>query len=82
MLSGFVVDALHPGDEALEALRPPVFWGRGTADGVIPGSNIASTAAWLERHATAQTEVYEGLDHSIANRELHDINVFIREHLK
>ena len=38
----------HPGDEALDALRPPVFWGRGTARPRHPGLERSSRRpTWL-----------------------------------
>lgn len=81
MLSGFVVGADHPGDPALAAVRPPVFWGRGTTDRVIPGPAIDWTAVWLPKHADTTTRVYEDLAHGISHAELTDITRFISGHL-
>lgn len=39
-LAGFVVRDEQPGDTALVAARPPVYWGRGETDWVIPGPAI------------------------------------------
>jgi phospholipase/carboxylesterase len=82
VLSGFVAGDSHPGDEALAAVRPPVFWGRGSADPMIPGALIDRTDRWLPNHSTLDSRIYEGLGHSIANRELHDVNTFIGEQLR
>lgn len=81
MLSGFVVGADHPGDAALAAVRPPVFWGRGTADRVIPAPAVDWTAVWLPKHADTTTRVYEDLAHGISRDELTDINAFITRQL-
>ena len=81
MLSGFVVGADHPGDAALAAVRPPVFWGRGTVDRVIPAPAVDWTAVWLPKHADTTTRVYEDLAHGISREELVDINRFITRHL-
>ena len=81
MLSGFVVGANHPGDAALAAARPPVFWGRGTVDQVIPGAAIDWTGVWLPKHAETTTRIYEGLAHGISREELTDITAFIGAHL-
>ncbi len=81
-LSGFVASAEHPKDAALAAIRPPVFWGRGTDDQVIPAAAIDGTKEWLVRHARVETHVYEGLAHSISNDELDDIVSFLNTHGK
>jgi len=81
MLSGFVVGADHPGDAALAAVRPPVFWGRGTLDRVIPGPAIDWTAVWLPKHADVTTRVYKDLAHGVSRDELGDIHSFIAGHL-
>lgn len=81
MLSGFVVGADHPGDPALAAVRPPVFWGRGTADRIIPSPAIDWTAVWLPKHAETEIRVYEDLAHGLSHDELTDINAFIRRQL-
>ena len=43
------------GDERMAQLAPPVFWGRGTADGVIAaGIHRAHASTWLPAHADAR----------------------------
>jgi phospholipase/carboxylesterase len=79
-LSGFVVDGHLDGDERLTSLRPPVFWGRGTEDTVIPASAIERTETWLPFHATVTTRVYEGLAHSVSPAELTELSAFLTEH--
>jgi phospholipase/carboxylesterase len=77
-LSGFVLDGGHPGDSALEVLQPPVFWGRGTIDPVIPNSDIERTEQWLPDHSSATVRIYEELAHSISHEEAVDASAFIR----
>ena len=79
-LSGFVAAGANEGDAELGFVKPPVFWGRGTLDQVIPADAIERTDAWLPDHATATVRIYEGLGHSISPAELHDFNAFLREH--
>jgi phospholipase/carboxylesterase len=81
MLSGFAVGATHPRDPDLEAVKPPVFWGRGTLDRVIPPIAIAATERWLPGHSTLTTRIYEDVAHGISNAELKDITAFISAQL-
>ncbi len=81
-LSGFVASGVHVGDAELERLRPPVFWGRGTADTMIPTSSVDRTAAWLPDHSTATIHIYEELGHAISPQELKDFSVFLHDSLK
>jgi phospholipase/carboxylesterase len=78
-LSGFIASGTHPGDARLAELRPPVFWGRGTLDPVIPEAAVQRTQAWLPTHSTLTERIYEGLGHSIAQSELAEIVSFLRE---
>jgi phospholipase/carboxylesterase len=79
-LSGFVADGDQPGDFQLTLLRPPVFWGRGTDDTMIPDSVIERTAAWLPGHSTSTVRIYEDVAHALSFDELTDIGAFLREH--
>ena len=81
-LSGFVASAAHEGDTELAEVQPPVFWGRGTNDPIIPDAAIDRTAAWLPAHSTATINIYEGLGHSIAQQELKDFSAFLAAHLR
>lgn len=78
-LSGFVAAGVHPGDAELAEVRPAVFWGRGTADRVIPDDAVERTAQWLPGHADVNTRIYEGLGHSISQQELSDLAAFLTE---
>ena len=79
-LSGFIASESHAGDAALEKVKPPVFWGRGTADPVIPDYAVDRTAEWMPQHTTATTRIYEGVGHSISSEELADFSRFLGEH--
>jgi len=76
-LAGFVVDDVQSGDRELTRSRPPVFWGRGAHDGVIPRSALVRTADWLAEHATADIRTYPGLGHDVAGQEVVDLAAFI-----
>ena len=77
-LSGFVASGPQSGDARLAERPLPVFWGRGTADGVIPTSAVERTQAWLPGHSTLTERIYEGLPHSISQAELGDVVNFLR----
>ncbi|WP_104135331.1 MULTISPECIES: alpha/beta hydrolase [unclassified Cryobacterium] len=77
-LSGFVASGPQSGDARLAERPLPVFWGRGTVDGVIPASAVTRTQAWLPGHSTLTERIYEGLPHSISQAELGDVVNFLR----
>jgi phospholipase/carboxylesterase len=77
-LSGFVSPVPHRGDARLAERRLPVFWGRGTADSVIPAAAIDYTQAWLPEHSALIERIYEGMPHSVAQDELDDVVKFLR----
>ncbi|WP_181064417.1 alpha/beta hydrolase [Pseudoclavibacter sp. AY1F1] len=70
LLSGLVAVGTVPGDAELALTRPPVFWGRGDADTVIPSLAVEHTAAWLEAHVDAEIYVEAGLGHAVSEQEL------------
>lgn len=76
-LAGFVVPGEAPADSRLPALLPPVFWGRDTADPVIPQSAIARTQQWLPEHSRLTVRTYPGVGHSISREEVDDVNAFL-----
>lgn len=80
-LSGYASPGELPNDEALQELRPPVFWGRGTHDDVIPPALIDHTAQWLPTHSELSGRVYTGLTHSISEEELIDVHRFLTKWL-
>jgi len=77
-LSGFVASASNAGDAVLAETRLPVFWGRGTADPIIPASAVDRTQAWLPEHSTLTERIYEGMAHSVSQAELSDVVAFLR----
>lgn len=81
-LSGYASAGELPGDAVLAANRPPVFWGRGTHDDVIPAHLIAQTTEWLPTHSTLSGSVYPGLTHSVSQAELDDVRTFLEARLK
>lgn len=80
-LSGYVTPGGLPGDAELAELRPPVFWGRGTNDDVIPGFLVEHTTQWLPEHVELSGRVYPGLTHSVSEQELDDVRVFLQKRL-
>src|SRR5690606_18704896 len=78
-LSGYAAPDLLPRDEELRELRPPVFWGRGSHDDVIPAHLIGHTAQWLPDRSELSGRVYEGLTHSISEEELVDVRIFLEK---
>ncbi|MCR2826950.1 alpha/beta hydrolase [Microbacterium sp. zg.Y909] len=80
-LSGYVAPGALPGDAHLAELRPPVFWGRGTLDDVIPPALIEYTVQWLPEHVDLSGRVYTGLTHSVSQEELDDVVTFLRKRL-
>lgn len=80
-LAGFVPTLEHEGDDDLAAAAPPVFWGRGTLDTVIPAAAVLRTTDWLPRHSTLTGRIYEGLAHAVSPQELTDVAAFISREL-
>ncbi|KRC60850.1 hypothetical protein ASE14_07730 [Agromyces sp. Root81] len=76
-LAGFALPGDREGDERMSQLLPPVFWGRGTYDEVIPAASVARTQAWLPAHSALDERIYEGLGHSVSERELADAAAFL-----
>ncbi|MBC9927675.1 MULTISPECIES: alpha/beta hydrolase [unclassified Leucobacter] len=79
--SGFTAPGVFPGDAELEALRPPLFWGRDVADPVIGAEAIARTATWLPTHSTLEAREYPGVGHSVSRDELDDVFVFLSQNV-
>lgn len=80
-LSGYATPGALPGDAALAERRPPVFWGRGTRDDVIPPFLVDHTTMWLPEHSELSGRVYQGLTHSVSAQEIDDVHVFLRKQL-
>ncbi len=80
-LAGFVVHDSQPGDQVLAHKRPPVFWGRGELDTVIPQQAISRTQSWMAAHTSQESIVYRGLGHDVAGPEVTDFVAFIARQL-
>lgn len=76
-LSGYATPGDLPRDAELAEAKPPVFWGRGTADDVIPAFLVEHTTQWLPAHTELSGRVYPGLTHSVSEQELSDVRVFL-----
>ena len=77
VLAGFVHQDEQPGDARLTELRPPVYYGRGDADGVITAEAVARTEAWLPRFTAVERHVYAGLGHAIGRAMATDLAAFL-----
>ena len=62
----------------MSQLAPPVFWGRGAADEVVSDRMVEQTQMWLPAHSTLDERIYEGIGHSVSDREIADVAAFIR----
>lgn len=80
-IAGFLVSGEQESDAALAIHRPPVFWGRGSDDGLFTPEVVARTEPWLAAHTTLEAHVYEGLGHSISRDELDDVVAFLKKQL-
>jgi len=78
LLSATADETVDPGDPELEVLRPPLFWGRGTTDEVVPAEQVLATRDWLEDHSTLTERIYEDVGHWITDAELGDVHAFLR----
>lgn len=85
-LSSFVVGAGNPtpaaGDNLLAEARPPVFFGHGGADVVIPPVLTQATSAWLAAHTTLTERSYPSLPHAVDGQELADVRHFLTTYTK
>jgi phospholipase/carboxylesterase len=77
VLAGYAAGGERPGDAVLAERRPPVFWGRGSRDDMIPPHLIDMTAQWLPAHSELTGRVYPGLTHSVSEEELADVRAFL-----
>ncbi|UUT35961.1 alpha/beta hydrolase [Microbacterium elymi] len=80
-LSGYTAPGELPGDAELQRRRPPVFWGRGALDDVIPAPLIDRTTQWLPAHSELSGRVYPTLGHGVSEEEVADIRVFLDKRL-
>lgn len=80
-LSGYANPGDLDTDAELAARRPPVFWGRGALDDVIPPALIAHTAQWLPGRVDLSGRVYPNLGHAVSAEELRDVATFLHKQL-
>ena len=81
LLAGLVAPTTHRHDARLAESRPPVFWGRGDADGVIPPRAVVRTNEFLAAHTSLTANVYPGLGHSVNERLMTDAKAFLTKAL-
>jgi phospholipase/carboxylesterase len=81
ILSGYVRSGEERADAVLAQSLPRVFWARGGADPVIPQRALMQTEEFLAAHATPEIRVYPGLGHSVSERELEHLQVFLERAL-
>jgi phospholipase/carboxylesterase len=79
-LSGYCLPGTEAGDLELQRTRPPVFWGRGDVDEVIPVDYVRRTSIWLSHHSALTERTYP-MGHELATEELEDAAAFILEHV-
>ncbi|MEL5992519.1 alpha/beta hydrolase [Microbacterium phosphatis] len=80
-LSGYASPGELPRDAELAELRPPVFWGRGALDEVIPEALVLHTTDWLPAHSDLVGRIYPALRHAVSELELEDVRVFLDKRL-
>jgi len=76
-LAGFSGASFQADDASLLRLRPPVFWGRGDADDVIPADDVALLDEFLRSHSTLTEVVYSGTGHEIPDAAIEDVRKFL-----
>ena len=81
ILAGFVLGAKQPADAALADSKPRVIYCRGLNDQVISQDAVSRTESWLARCTTASMKNYPGLGHSIDERVMEDVSVYLESAL-
>lgn len=79
-LGGFTTLDGESGDAVLAERRPPVFWGRGARDTVIPTSDIDRMREFLPVHSTLEERVYPEAGHDIPAEMAEDALRFVAAH--
>ncbi|KAB7790285.1 alpha/beta hydrolase [Bifidobacterium leontopitheci] len=75
--SGFLAHGPLTGDDELQRLQPPMFYGHGSADDVFPDSEVEAMSAFYETHTTLTERIYPGMTHSINMPEMRDVAKFL-----
>ena len=81
VLSGFVDPRPQPGDAELAEQRPPVLFGWGGADQIIPEPIFAATRDWLHEHTVLTQHRIPMLGHGIDRDMLGAVAEFLSETL-
>ena len=81
VLSGFVDPRPQPGDTELAEHLPPVFFGWGGADQIIPESIFVATKDWLHEHTVLTQHRIPMLGHGIDRDMLGAVAEFLSETL-
>lgn len=81
VLAGLITGTRQSADDKLQNLRPPVFWGRGDADTVIPIEGVNHLSEFLPEHTTPTVRTYAGLGHSVDFAVMEDVQTFLAETL-
>jgi phospholipase/carboxylesterase len=76
-LGGFSGGSFQADDGYLARLRPPVFWGHGDVDDVIPEDDVAFLGALLRSHSMLTEVVYSGMGHQISDAAIEDVREFL-----
>lgn len=76
-LGGFTTIDAERGDAELARLRPPVFWGHGARDEVIPEHDIARMRDFLPPHSSLVERVYPEAGHEISEEMADDAFRFL-----
>jgi phospholipase/carboxylesterase len=77
---GYSLPGSEEGDRELLHSKPPVFWGQGDFDEVIPQDDICRTAIWLRQHSTLTERIYE-MGRNVCPAELDDVAGFVVEQI-
>lgn len=81
MISSMVAPGLHDGDGKLADVRPPLFYGWGGHDEIVPAIATEYTLSWA-REATTLTEYGEpGGGHEVTRAQLGALGHFFDTHL-
>lgn len=78
ILSGFVASGSLPGDAALAASKPKVIYARGIEDQMIPKASISELNTWLQANTKAITKSYLALGHSVDERVMADVALYVQ----
>jgi len=78
ILSGFVASGSLPGDATLAASKPRVIYARGIEDQMIPKASISELNTWLQSNTKAITKSYPALGHSVDERVMADVALYVQ----